>query len=281
MIRDTRMGMPEETQQIGQPVATQPMPTIAPPAAPPSTAGTGYAPGINTPATILRKMYDAAVKQQGVDHLAAHDPTTLLLYQVHGQLTPEQAKWASQQAAQAFQTTGQPMGDYDLDQLLVKARSIGSQTDPAWDLGNKIRAANEQATKDFGGQLAPNDPRLIQRYRAAGTAAGTTLSDQQAQAIGQQDADYYRTTGQAIPDAAIDVYGGALTNRMIPMGHQVNPGVWDSLGPVGQGLALSAVEKKGLDPTEYQRQINAARPVGRARPSSGVDYSGLGTGIMG
>lgn len=59
--------------------------------------------------------------------------------------------------------------------------------------------------------------------------------------------------------------GGA---GLYPLPHQINPAVWDTLGPVGRGLTRSAVEA-GLteggawDWDEYKRQIEATRPQGQ------------------
>jgi hypothetical protein len=68
--------------------------------------------------------------------------------------------------------------------------------------------------------------------------------------------------------AQLGIGGGTLqttaASTRVPLPYQINPGVWDSLGTVGQQMVLSAAEAAGYDPTEFVRQVNAARPVGTA-----------------
>ncbi len=54
---------------------------------------------------------------------------------------------------------------------------------------------------------------------------------------------------------------------------KVNPAVWDSLGPIGQGLTRSAAQEEGWDPDEYVRQINLTRPTGSAPNPSRVRFA--------
>lgn len=59
-----------------------------------------------------------------------------------------------------------------------------------------------------------------------------------------------------------------LSQILNPQGN-IDPGKWDSLGPVGQSLLAQAAGKVfGWDPTEFVNQINATRPLGA--PVSGV-----------
>lgn len=53
---------------------------------------------------------------------------------------------------------------------------------------------------------------------------------------------------------------------------QVNPAVWDSLGTMGQQLALSFAEDEGWDAGDYVSQINATRPLGTAPRSVTTQY---------
>jgi hypothetical protein len=61
-------------------------------------------------------------------------------------------------------------------------------------------------------------------------------------------------------------------NQPIPLPYQINPAVWDSMGPTGQSLALAAAEAAGWDKNEYLRQINAARPQGTAPGASSTAF---------
>lgn len=54
---------------------------------------------------------------------------------------------------------------------------------------------------------------------------------------------------------------------------QVNPAVWDSMGDTGRQLSLGFLEKAGWDPNDYQRQINATRPMGQAPRSVQTQYA--------
>lgn len=64
------------------------------------------------------------------------------------------------------------------------------------------------------------------------------------------------TVGPAVPK-----------DRKVPNPWQVNPAVWDSLGNMGQQLALGFAEDEGWDAGDYQSQINATRPMGQAPQS--------------
>lgn len=58
-----------------------------------------------------------------------------------------------------------------------------------------------------------------------------------------------------------------------PLPHHINPIVWDALGPVGQELTLGASEAFGFDPREYERQLNASRPMGTAPRQTRTRYA--------
>lgn len=55
-------------------------------------------------------------------------------------------------------------------------------------------------------------------------------------------------------------------------GNQVNPAVWDSLGPVGQALTLSAISAGGGDAQSWLNQLNASRPQGTAPAASTTSF---------
>lgn len=78
-----------------------------------------------------------------------------------------------------------------------------------------------------------------------------------------------RQPGMMYPDVAPPSQNA---QRRAPRPWQVNPGVWDSLGGIGQQLALGAAEAEGYDADDYERQINAARPRGRVARQTRTMY---------
>lgn len=54
----------------------------------------------------------------------------------------------------------------------------------------------------------------------------------------------------------------------VPLPYQINPAVYDNLGPVGQGLLQSAAVANGWDWNEFLNQLNASRPQGTAPKST-------------
>ena len=224
-----------------------------------------YVTGAQTNGTRLKAAYQEVLKRRGVPYLSSDDPTLLMLYQVHGNLTPQQAQIAAQQAAQHFKDTGQAMDDTAFDAMLTTASGSvqgPDETDPAWDFGQAARTAYQDVKNLYGGDIDPTDPRVIAAYMRAGSSVGATMTQDQARQAAQYGADYYRATGQAIPDYAADQYAGQITNRQIKQPHHINPATWDALGSTGQQLYLSAAARKGYDKTDYMNTINATRPVG-------------------
>lgn len=59
----------------------------------------------------------------------------------------------------------------------------------------------------------------------------------------------------------------------VPLAHQVNPLVWDSLGPVGKELAYGAIGATGQDPDQYEYDLNQSRPRGSSLGGAGVRYA--------
>lgn len=64
----------------------------------------------------------------------------------------------------------------------------------------------------------------------------------------------------------------APMERRVQNPWQINPLVWDSLGKTGQELSLSFAEDDGWDANDYQRQIDATRPIGQAPRSVQTQY---------
>lgn len=57
-----------------------------------------------------------------------------------------------------------------------------------------------------------------------------------------------------------------------PSPYQINPQVWDSIGPVGQALTLSAYTANGGDANEFLRQLNNSRLPGAAPTSTTTSF---------
>jgi hypothetical protein len=77
--------------------------------------------------------------------------------------------------------------------------------------------------------------------------------------------------------------GGAQPSTLpqVPLPHQVNPAVWDSLSSTGRGLALGAAAAGGWDKQDYQDIINRTRPQGYARQASQYGYRAPRSGYQG
>lgn len=65
----------------------------------------------------------------------------------------------------------------------------------------------------------------------------------------------------------------AYLNQKAGAPWQINPVNWDALGPVGQGLKLGFAAAAGWDPDEYKRQIDLARPSGKAPKQVNVQWA--------
>jgi hypothetical protein len=123
-----------------------------------------------------------------------------------------------------------------------------------------------------GGQTA-----VTQTTRAGPDVAAPILSGQQPagpQAPGFNTPVNWGGSGDQ-PKNLWDIWQGGQggTKTRTPNPWQVNPAVWDSMGETGQQLALSFAEDEGWDANDYQRQINATRPQGRAPRSTSLGFS--------
>lgn len=66
---------------------------------------------------------------------------------------------------------------------------------------------------------------------------------------------------------------GQRPPRKAPNPWQINPGVWDSMGRVGQEMALGLAESEGWDAGDYVRQHMNSRPVGTAPRMTRMNYA--------
>lgn len=229
--------------------------------------------------TWLKNAAAAAAAHQGKPYLGHDDPTAILLWQMAYNLTPEQARIASEQGAtRSVQRNGGALDDYEIDEIgygVRGGRNVPSQYDPAYDVGAAVRQAVDTASKtqDFTG---PDDPRLLGIITQAAGGVGTTLTPEQARQIANWGYSYKHGTGQMSStetDPYVDQLAGQVTQRKILEGHQMNPATWDSLGDTGRALYLSAVGRSGRDQTEWQQRLNASRPQGTAPRTGTVDYA--------
>jgi hypothetical protein len=103
--------------------------------------------------------------------------------------------------------------------------------------------------------------------------------DLMAQLFGDQArALFSAPTGQLDPASLGGLFadataGVASGTQQLPLPHQINPAVWDSLGPVGQAMVLSMAEAAGYDASEFVSQLDASRPVGTAARQTRYSFS--------
>lgn len=229
--------------------------------------------------TWLKNASAAAAKAKGLPYLGHDDPTQILLWQVAYNLTPEQARQASEQGAtRSVRQGGAPLDDYAVDEIgygVRGGRNAPNQYDPAYDVGAAVRQAVAAAsqTQNFSG---PDDPKLLGIIQQAAGTVGTTLDPEQARQLARFGYDYTRGTGlqsSSETDAYYDQLAGNATHRKLLEGYQMNPATWDAMDETGKALYLSAIGRSGRDQGTWQRQLQASRPVGTAPKTGTVDYA--------
>jgi hypothetical protein len=227
----------------------------------------------------LRNASAAAAQRKGLPYLAHDDPTQILLWQVAYNLTPEQARQASEQGAtRSVRQGGTALDDYAVDEIgygVRGGRNAPDRYDPAYDVGSAVRQAVNTAsqTRTFTG---PDDPQLLGIIQQAAGTAGTTLTPEQARQLADFGYRYTRGTGQRSgteTDNYYDWLAGQATQRKLLEGHQMNPATWDSMGDYGRALYLSAIGRSGRDQTEWQQKLNASRPQGTAPRTGTTDFA--------
>jgi hypothetical protein len=222
-------------------------------------------------ASRLKAAYQSVLKAKGVPYLSVGDPALQMLYEVVGGLNPEQARAASQYAADYYKTHGFSISDAEFDQHLDQLRGptgTEGQYDPLVGVGAQIRQGYGDLVQARGGPLTPTDPQLTALINS--TVPG--LSAQQAQQIAQRGRDYYKATGTVVPDYGIDQYAGQVKQFRVPLAHQMAPGAFEAMqaDPVAKGLFEATLGAKGYDPASYYGQHLAARPRGTAPRTSSV-----------
>jgi len=249
---------PPGTVPPGTPVSPALMPpTVAP--VPPGATGLGAR---------IKQAYTEASKRAG-HHLTWDDPTVLLIWQVLGGLTAEQARAASLQGAQYANQNGRLLSDAEVDQAVgeVKTR-LPNGNDVGYGLGDAVQQAFQTVQAQYpGSPLAANDPRLLAAVRQNPELAGIT--PEQLTQIVQAGRQFTGMTGQ-LAGAGLDTTIGTVLNRpAVPLPHQMNTGAFEALyganaDPTAKALAEAALKRRGWDPATYERQHYAARPVGTA-----------------
>lgn len=104
-----------------------------------------------------------------------------------------------------------------------------------------------------------------QPLQAFGGMSGQTQPIDLAHMLGQMGMSGAGTT-QAPPSISQNA------QQQIPLPYQINPAVWDSMGQTGQQMVLSMAEAQGWNADDFLRQIEQARPLGTARPSTVYGY---------
>lgn len=259
-------------QDPGYATAPTGTPTVAP--VPPGATGLGAR---------IKAAYTAASARAG-RHLSWDDPTVLLIWQVLGGLTPDQARAASQQGAVYANQNGRLLSDAEVDQHVAEVKTrMPNPNDVGYGLGSAIQTAFQDTQAQYpGSPLAGDDPRLLAAVRQNPELAGITPEQLgQIVAAGRQFTGY---TGQLAGAGLDTMIGTTLGRAPVPMPHQMDPAAFDAIhaDPVKLGLWQGALQRRGWDVGTYERQHRAARPVGTAAPSSGAGtWGGAPTGVWG
>jgi hypothetical protein len=133
----------------------------------------------------------------------------------------------------------------------------------------KYEAEKQQYAQSLAAQLlqmasnlrGPRNYAQFMQMTSGGRDLLTQLFGDQARAL------FSSPTGELDPATLGGLFAQTQSpagNQALPLPHQINPAVWDSLGQVGQSMVLSMAEAAGYDPDEFVRQLNASRPVGTA-----------------
>src|SRR5262245_54316828 len=242
---------------------------------PPQTWGGGYVPSAIEPGATglgarIKAAYNAASERAG-GRLTHADPTTLLIWQVLGGLTPEQAQAASARGAAYANQYGRLLSDAEVEEVV---REVKTQTPNQYGVAYGTGASIQQAYQDFRQQYPTElpqatDPRFLALVRRD-PQLGAITTDQLAQilAAGRQ---FTGATG-SLAGAGLDTYIGQVTQQApIPLPHQMSASAYEAIhaDPVKLGLWQGALKRAGWDVDAYEAQHKAARPVGVAAPSTG------------
>lgn len=261
-------GNPAGTVPAGTPVSPALMPpTVAP--VPPGATGLGAR---------VKQAYTEASKRAG-HHLTWDDPTVLLIWQVLGGLTPEQARAVSLQGAQYANQNGRLLSDAEVEQAVAGAKTANpNQYDVAYGLGDAVQQAFQTTQAQYpGSPLAGDDPRLLAAVRQNPELAGIT--PEQLTQIVNAGRQFTGMTGQLAGAGLDTMIGQTMQRPAVPLPHQMNAGAFEALygagaDPTAKALAEAALKRRGWDPATYERQHYAARPTGTAAPSTSTAWGG-------
>ena len=212
----------------------------------------------------IKETYNAAQQRAG-RFLSWDDPMVVLIWQVLGGLSPEQAREASMRGARYAQQNGRLLSDAEVDQLVsdVKTR-LPAQWDPAYGAGKSFQEAFQNVQAEFPAEtIAGNDPRLLAAVRRDPQLQG--LTDAQIAQIVQTGRQFTHGTGLAA-GAGLDPLIGTMVQRNVPLPHQMSPSAYDAIqrDPVSKGLFEGALGARGWDVGSYTAAHAAARPRGTA-----------------
>lgn len=271
-------GIPATPGIAQQPIGAGGAPAVAPPSPvpiPPTATGLGAR---------IKAAYNEASKRVG-RQLAWDDPTTLLIWQVLGNLTPEQAMAASRQGAEYAQRYGRLLSDAEVDQVVTETKTANpNQYDVGYDLGDAVQQAFQNVQAQYPTEkLTGYDPRLLAAVRANPELANIT--PEQLDQIVQAGRTFTWTTGQMAGSGLDTMIGQAIKRPPVPLPHQMNAGAFEALygvnaDPTAKALAEAALKRRGWDPATYERQHYAARPTGTAAPTSSTAWGGT-SGVWG
>lgn len=223
--------------------------------------------GLNPQQAAAAHAYVRNYQQQTGRQLSESDLNDVI-GQVQTGGAPNAAGWRSQGGGQAQQQPYQPAVGYPQP----SAGGWGSNPQPnagGW-------SGYPQQPGYPGGGMVQGGP-----YRYGGGAASQWPGGVGEVQVGGNAMQYYdsqpgRMTTQVQNKTPGMSYGGqaqqpSVQNPQVPLAHQVNPMVWDSLGPVGQELARGAIAQTGQDVGQYEYDMNRARPqgyAGQAQPTA-------------
>src|SRR5919201_2180062 len=156
----------------------------------------------------LKAAYNAASQKAG-RFLGHGDPTVLLIWQVLGGLTPEQAAAASERTALAAQRLGRPLSDAEVDALLEEVRgATPAPYDPAYGTGQQFQQAYQDVQAEYPGEVIGDaDPRLLAAVHRRPELA--SLTAEQVGQVMQTGRQFAHAVGETVSPDWADVLLGA------------------------------------------------------------------------
>ena len=158
-------------------------------------------------------------------------------------------------------------------------------------LSQTVRQPEWTAKKYVGGSSLDNYDendtfmKMLKASGVPGLAAGTEWWQGGTALVGEKGPELVSLpTGAAVQPLTTattsgytNPYGNSYSGQLLPMPHQVNPAVWDSMSDEAKQLVLGAAEAGKTQggyysSAEWQRQLNAARPKGTAPKSTQIGW---------